>query len=416
MKMKLLLFSILFPLSLTLLSLKDGTFDEQKPYSFIFPTQQTALTRDNVLTSVVEIENDSIATAIIYVPWDSTFVFSFPSKSEAQAVLENSLRTFPQQLVVKKIMVICTPYHFAPDTTASSYLFSEKLIAKKILMEDTAKAEYKALRRYDNQVRVEVSGWMPFPMRLEKKKSLCAGKYLSFSMHLLPGVNSILFELFSTSGNLLLKDSLRVFYQMDLSSLRVPTEFTRQVFHTKDNEMICVKCHSVDSQNSASELKCNTCHKGFGTQNFVHGPVSSDDCSGCHQDRTKGFVPTYSREEENQTCFACHENVQKDVSEKQFVHAPLVGEQCSICHSPHASSNPFQLRKSKNEICLSCHDNHREGNHPVMFHPNRDVPDPRNKDVMLSCVSCHDPHASENKSLLINSDGYFALCQSCHSK
>ena len=413
---KLLCCLIFLPFTFIVSSFSDGASSAQKTYSFVFPEQKTVLTKENVLTAVMEIMHDSIADAIIYVPWDSSLGFSFSSNSEVQTFLEKSLEKFPQQLLAKEIAIIGTPYHFLPETTTSFYQFSTRQSAKNLLIGDTSKAEYKALRRYDNRIRVEISGWMPITIQVNKKNELCGGKYFSFSTNLLPGINTIPIEFISPSKFLLFKDSLLAYYEVDLNSSKIPEEFVQQVFHTKNNEAMCGNCHNTNSQNKVSESECTTCHKEFEKQKYVHSPVSSNDCLVCHQDRTKGFTPIYSHDEENQTCFACHDNVQTDVSQKQFVHAPLVGEQCSICHSPHASSNPSQLRKSKNELCLSCHDSHRGGNHPVMFHPNSDVADPRNKDIMLSCVSCHDPHTSENKSLLINPDGYFALCQSCHSK
>lgn len=149
---------------------------------------------------------------------------------------------------------------------------------------------------------------------------------------------------------------------------------------------------------------CNTrCHKSKIREQFVHGPVGSDDCIACHlpaggehpKDRT-AFRLAGEREK---LCYLCHGNK----ASKRVVHPPVAQGDCLGCHDPHQSPYAMQVKALGAELCFGCHDRqafaHKRGHPPV---------------AAGNCLGCHDPHQSENNSLLKGSGA--GLCFLCHDK
>ncbi|MGC8898840.1 MAG: cytochrome c3 family protein, partial [Bacteroidota bacterium] len=313
--------------------------------------------------------------------------------------------------------------------------FSQKVVAREFFLNDTSRSTAKALREERGLFgNVQIIGWKPITVEITKDRSVyCRGEYVAVPLFLLPGLNTIPFEVFMSKNRLrgfppkvgaeaprAELDSVLAFYQLDVDGVSSPLDFQTRVFHTADKEALCSKCHAAEAgqvSTSGVPLKCESCHGIMASQKAVHALVATNDCSTCHNSEPgSGYAATYSVDNETETCFTCHDDIGNNIKSKAVVHVPAAGGQCSLCHSPHASANPFLLRKQVNTLCITCHDEKKEENHPVVFHPVGDRPDPRQPGKPLSCVSCHDPHASDNNSLLLARGGYFGLCQSCHKK
>ena len=88
-------------------------------------------------------------------------------------------------------------------------------------------------------------------------------------------------------------------------------------------------------------------------------------------------------------CFECHTEF-ADKLKSKFVHTPVKTGNCAGCHSPHTSNHGKLLAASPNAVCVTCHANvipaKAASTHKVAMEGN--------------CVKCHDPHASDNKATL----------------
>ena len=88
-----------------------------------------------------------------------------------------------------------------------------------------------------------------------------------------------------------------------------------------------------------------------------------------------------------QACLECHATFQ-DVLKKPFVHTPVKSKDCAGCHNPHAAQHGKLLDASPSQTCLACHadvvpKNARSTHRPV---------------EEKGCAGCHDPHASAPSS------------------
>src|SRR5262245_28564297 len=54
-------------------------------------------------------------------------------------------------------------------------------------------------------------------------------------------------------------------------------------------------------------------------------------------------------------CLDCHSDFQ-DVMKRPFVHTPVKTGQCIGCHSPHAAEHGKLLAASPDEVCATCHE------------------------------------------------------------
>src|SRR3954471_24489964 len=57
---------------------------------------------------------------------------------------------------------------------------------------------------------------------------------------------------------------------------------------------------------------------------------------------------------EGPLCLQCHVAF-KDQLDKTFVHTPVKTKECIGCHSPHASRHGKLLAEDKGKVCLTCH-------------------------------------------------------------
>jgi DmsE family decaheme c-type cytochrome len=149
---------------------------------------------------------------------------------------------------------------------------------------------------------------------------------------------------------------------------------------------------------------CLNCHSDFEEKvksKFVHTPVKTGECSGCHNPHTAAHGKLLDASP-NSVCFKCHGNVipQKAGS----THKVAVEGNCVKCHDPHGSNNKANLIKAGNDLCLSCHKAVGDAVAKVKF---------KHTPVENGCLNCHDPHASE-KSVRLLKRAVPDLCVECH--
>jgi len=149
---------------------------------------------------------------------------------------------------------------------------------------------------------------------------------------------------------------------------------------------------------------CFDCHPDLAEKlkgKFVHTPVRTGNCAGCHSPHTSAHGKLLSASP-SALCLTCHPSVvpEKAVSS----HRVVVEGSCVKCHDPHASNNKANLLKTGNDLCVSCHKAIGDTVARVTF---KHVP------VSNDCLSCHNPHASDKSAHLLKSP-VPALCVQCH--
>lgn len=202
-----------------------------------------------------------------------------------------------------------------------------------------------------------------------------------------------------------------------------PPGFRPYHFHKSEHVRECSRCHEMKARKSdanpgSPELSsCYACHKEMTGYKFMHGSVSVWACTSCH---SSGNNELGSAGPVSKLCFSCHYNEMKTWTAMKHAHGPFALGACTICHNPHASDDPFFLRKQTTDLCLSCHADKASGAHVVSGfsgsgHPVRGKPDPRNPKKELTCASCHNPHASDFAFLLFKDLGdKSTFCRTCH--
>jgi len=426
------LLAVAFPISRYHLQEHDKTHQLQRGWSFVYPDTTAVVVHDNTFLLVIKVDTAEISSVKIYAPWDSSISIDLAPVTAAETTRRKIASAVPPDLLLREITTRITPYHQPVDTVTDTFEFSQKVTAREFLLNDTLGSTTKALRKKNGLfANLHIVGWKPITIQITRERShYCRGEYIAVPLFLLPGLNPIPTEVFrskkqvtglssklSTETPYAELDSVLAFYQLEVDGISPPPYFQTRGFHTTGKKALCAKCHTMQSEGGAADLKCESCHGAMESQKSVHMPVATNDCSTCHtSEPSSGYPATYSADTEAETCFTCHDSIGNDIKTKAAVHVPAAGGQCSLCHSPHASPNDSLLRKPINSLCITCHVEKKEGNHPVVFHPVGDRPNPRQPGTELSCVSCHSPHASENNFLLLASDGYFRLCQSCHEK
>ncbi len=417
------------PVLVVLIAITSISFSPQdhsaKPiFTLVYPATTNVVLQDNTLTVLLNVE-PSVSKIVAYVTWDTTMILDLATKNGRGDLLKKIAASVPQNLLLRQSILQASTYHQTAESMPDYFEFRQRTKAVDLFVHDTLRLSTKALRKFEgSSSTLQVSGWVPVAIEESSPSPRCAGVSVAVSMHVLPGMNQIPIEFYSSTGAMIASDTIRAFYHVDLGHNVTPEVFVQQIFHKKEHESACARCHTSNPPEKTSigtveslPLKCESCHQMMSQQRSVHGLLASNDCSVCHESSAgSGYKPTYSLDKENETCLQCHDNTGSDIRDKAVVHVPVAGGRCSNCHSPHASPNLYQLRKSVNETCYSCHNDKREGSHPVVLHPVSGQRDPRSPDKELRCTSCHNPHASNNKALLTVPGGYFALCQSCHNK
>ncbi|MBI5376651.1 MAG: cytochrome C [Candidatus Schekmanbacteria bacterium] len=149
---------------------------------------------------------------------------------------------------------------------------------------------------------------------------------------------------------------------------------------------------------------CLDCHSDFEKKiggKFVHTPVKSRDCRGCHNPHAS----TYDKMLSNSTkeiCFTCHEEIiPKNAAS---THKVVVEGNCVKCHDPHGSNNKFNLLKEGNDLCFDCH--RKKGDEIKKF-------EFKHSPVEGNCLNCHNPHASVESAYLLKNK-VPSICNDCH--
>jgi predicted CXXCH cytochrome family protein len=149
---------------------------------------------------------------------------------------------------------------------------------------------------------------------------------------------------------------------------------------------------------------CLNCHDAFQDilkSPFVHTPVKTWNCAGCHNPHTSSHGKMLDADPKA-ICLRCHAKLlpEKPVS----LHKVVADGNCVACHDPHAAPNKFNLHKSGSALCFECH---KEMGTRLQGNKFKHPP------VEQSCTSCHDPHVSAKGEKLLR-DGMPALCLKCH--
>lgn len=177
----------------------------------------------------------------------------------------------------------------------------------------------------------------------------------------------------------------------------------------------CEGCHTLEAgklQAKDQKEACYACHNDFskaeeGKKVYVHAPVASGECSGCHDPH---FATRPKLQKLEKGCYECHDPFPSEGT----VHRPVDKGECTACHSPHAGPAPKQLVRPGNALCLGCHkephDRHRS---TAVIGKLTRVPDDFPKEgEELVCLGCHSPHQSQHGWLFRKRKD--ELCKTCH--
>ena len=171
--------------------------------------------------------------------------------------------------------------------------------------------------------------------------------------------------------------------------------------HNSDNERhsvkhgpagagYCTACHRPHMAEERNLLLANgnnlcfTCHDNEQvTQSVIHQDLKKrDNCIDCHNPHSSENIFLL----QDGACNNCHEEKANDYS---FLHGPVSGNYCSTCHETHASKNKNLLRLPGQDLCLNCH-----SSTTIFINPEHQGDDKAN------CTACHNPHGGENQFML----------------
>lgn len=166
--------------------------------------------------------------------------------------------------------------------------------------------------------------------------------------------------------------------------------FTFQKVTAEEISERCLHCHQ-DSHERENFLRSDHARAGV-------------SCVGCHSPHKAAEKPALLAEKQPSLCYTCHQDARADFA-KPFHHKvneALVN--CSDCHNVHGATKDKQLRATadQQEICFQCHADKRG---PFLFehYPVK----------AEGCATCHTPHGSSNPRLLTRSR-VNTLCLECH--
>jgi len=162
----------------------------------------------------------------------------------------------------------------------------------------------------------------------------------------------------------------------------------------------CTSCHSIHGAKVSEALLvrkdpglCYSCHeaeKAEFMKPFHHrvneGFVKCSDCHNVHGGSVDHQLRATAAQDA--VCFKCH-------SEKRgpfvFEHDPVKVEGCTACHSPHGSSNPRLLTRTRvNSLCLGCHSAPASGMSSSYNHVQNTA--------RQSCIACHSQIHGSNSN------------------
>lgn len=154
-----------------------------------------------------------------------------------------------------------------------------------------------------------------------------------------------------------------------------------------DQKKLCLACHTEFEQ----KLK----------QGFVHTPVRSGECSGCHDPHVSSHGKLLA-DEPRDVCARCHTGIIP--ANAKSAHKVVADGECQKCHDPHASGNPANLLAKGSELCFGCHKALGNAVKTAKF---------RHSPVEQGCLTCHGPHGSDRAEHLLK-DAVPGLCVKCH--
>ena len=149
---------------------------------------------------------------------------------------------------------------------------------------------------------------------------------------------------------------------------------------------------------------CLACHVEFQKKlksPFLHTPVKTGNCSGCHNPHTSSHGKLLAAGART-ICSQCHKAVIP--AKARSVNKAVHDGNCVNCHDPHAANNKSNLPKAGNELCFGCHKEMGETIKKVKF---------KHAPVERGCLTCHNAHASAQAGVLLKDD-VPSLCIKCH--
>lgn len=149
---------------------------------------------------------------------------------------------------------------------------------------------------------------------------------------------------------------------------------------------------------------CMNCHVAFREtlqRPFLHTPVKTGECSGCHNPHTSSHGKLLDADP-NRMCRRCHDEMAPEGARSR--HKVVAEGNCTACHDPHAANNKWNLVKAGNELCSGCHQDLGRAVTKARF---------KHSPVEKGCLTCHDPHASKEFLHLVKRD-VPGLCIACH--
>ena len=149
---------------------------------------------------------------------------------------------------------------------------------------------------------------------------------------------------------------------------------------------------------------CISCHTDFAQKlrnRFVHTPIRTGECSGCHDPHVSAHGKLLASET-GKICASCHDSVIP--ADAKSAHKVVADGDCQKCHDPHSSDNRANLIASGNALCFGCHKELGEAIQKAKF---------KHSPLQQGCLTCHDAHASEAADHLLKT-GVPAVCLNCH--
>jgi predicted CXXCH cytochrome family protein len=183
---------------------------------------------------------------------------------------------------------------------------------------------------------------------------------------------------------------------------KFPAEIYKQnSFHTDANEAKCVKCHNMSVNETKgvafidiTKSNCYVCHKNIVKEKYAHAPAANWLCTSCHNIKSVKESKYSTLSPINKACFDCHTENQELWSSSKYHHEPLDSGHCNKCHNSHSSPYNMFLRKPVNDICFGCHKNQ-----DILAMQGINSACEALNDGKL-CITCHTPHASNQPFFL----------------
>ena len=183
--------------------------------------------------------------------------------------------------------------------------------------------------------------------------------------------------------------------------------------HTPVKSRNCVGCHSPHAANHGKMLAdepgkiCASCHDVVPAKpRSTHKPVESG-CTNCHDPHASNFKNNLVKAPRD-LCAGCHKPVLDTATAAKFKHYP-VEQDCTTCHDPHGSASSASLLKSAvPQLCVGCH----KMNRPNLVAKHQGYPV-----ATARCTACHDPHGSNVRGMLydhVHPPVARAMCGQCH--